>query len=53
MSQIDSQIIYAAMTFVAALFGVRLAARVLSQGIISWRAATLFSMVVTALGYYF
>ncbi len=53
MSQIDSQIIYAAMTFVAALFGVRLAARVLSQGIISWRAAILFSMVVTAIGYYF
>lgn len=53
MSQIDSQIIYAAMTFVAALFGVRLAARILSHRVISWRAATLFAIVVTALGYYF
>ncbi|MBF9037356.1 MAG: hypothetical protein O2824_01085 [Proteobacteria bacterium] len=53
MSQIDSQIIYAAMTFVAALLGVRLAARVLSQGGISWGMATLFAIVVTALGYYF
>lgn len=53
MSAIDSQIIYAAMTFAAALFGVKIAARVLSQSAISWRGAALFAAVVTALGYYF
>ncbi len=53
MSDIDSQIIYAAMTFAAALFGVKIAARVLSQTAISWRGAVFFAVVVTGLGYYF